>query len=332
MVLVFGSTSGGPARWDWPVRLHEDEFAIDDELARNLVRRDLPRCAAEPLRRLAATGSSNALFRLGDGLLVRLPRQPGGAATIDKEARWLPYIASKLPVSVPEILAVGDPGFGYPERWSVVRWIDGHHPATPEPDADRLAGDLANVVACLRAIDVSTEARDDASLRSYRARPLSTIDAAIRSYMDECRALRDLDLDIDACAELWDRAMTLPDETADEQHWLHGDLLAENLLVREGRLSAVLDFGAMAVGDPTVDLVVTWEVLDGSRRQAFRAALRVDEPAWQRGRAWALAIALMTFPYYWRTMPERCRARLAMARAVLDDEATQRAARARGEA
>jgi aminoglycoside phosphotransferase (APT) family kinase protein len=301
------------------VRLHEDEFDIDDELVRTLLDRDLPALAAHPLCRLSASGSSNALFRLGEDMLVRLPRQPGGAKTIDIEAHWLPHIASQLPVAVPEVLAVGGPGFGYPERWSVVRWIDGRHPATPETDADQLASDLAEVIDALRAIDVPPAAHDDPALRWYRAGPLSGIDSGIRSYIEQCRELADLDLDLDACTALWDAAITLPEGGTPEKHWLHADLLAENLLVRDGRLSAVLDFGSLAVGDPTVDLIVAWEVLDARSRQAFRAALRVDEPTWQRGRAWALAIALMTFPYYWRSMPERCRARLAMARAVLDD-------------
>ncbi len=101
--------------------------------------------------------------------------------------------------------------------------------------------------------------------------------------------------------------------------WYHGDLLAENLLVRDGRLAALLDFGGLSVGDPTIDLVVAWELLDTSSRDVFRQAVGVDDDTWQRGRAWALALALMTFPYYWRTMPDRCASRLAMARSVLAD-------------
>lgn len=101
--------------------------------------------------------------------------------------------------------------------------------------------------------------------------------------------------------------------------WHHGDLLAENLLVRDGRLAAVLDFGGLAVGDPTVDLIGAWEVLDPPARDAFREAVDVDDPAWLRGRAWALSLAMITFPYYWRSMPERCAGRVAIARSVLED-------------
>jgi aminoglycoside phosphotransferase (APT) family kinase protein len=102
-------------------RLHDDELPIDEPRVRSLLAASLPAYAGLPLRRLDASGSSNALFRLGDTLLVRLPRQPGGSETIEKEHRWLPYVAWSLSVAVPEIVAVGRPGFGYPERWSVVR-------------------------------------------------------------------------------------------------------------------------------------------------------------------------------------------------------------------
>jgi aminoglycoside phosphotransferase (APT) family kinase protein len=309
-----------------PDPLHDDELAIDDSLARALVERALPDRASLPLIRLPASGSTNALFRLGDGLLLRLPRQPGGSATIEKEARWLPWIAPRLPVPVPEVVMVGEPAPGYPERWSVVRWLDGDLPAVVDPDLDAdprraaLAGDLARLVTALGDVDVPTEALDDPELRWYRGLPLATRDADTRRHLDECRAIPDLGLDLDAALLVWEQAMALPGAgRPGTARWYHGDLLAENLLVRDGRLVAVLDFGGLAVGDPVVDLVVAWEVLDAPAREAFRHAVGVDEDAWLRGRAWALSLAVMTFPYYWRTMPARCASRLAMARAVLAD-------------
>lgn len=301
--------------------MHEDEIEIDESLVRALVECALPDLAARPLSPLEVSGSSNMLFRLGNDLLVRLPRQPGGADTIAKEARWLPYLAPALPVSVPEIVAVCEPAVGYPERWSVVRWIEGETPAVPSTDETAaLANDLAAVVAGLRELPVPPAAMEDPHLRWYRGDPLAAMDGTTRRYLTECRELPDLDLDLKACMRLWDAAMDLPDTGAPvEPRWLHGDLLAENLLVRDSRLAAVLDFGGLAVGDPTVDLVVAWEVLNPAQRAVFRSVLDVDELTWLRGRAWALAIATMTFPYYWHTMPDRCGMRLAMARAVLDD-------------
>lgn len=308
------------------VALHEDEIEIDLPLVRALVDRALPNLAGRPLRALHASGSSNALFRLGDDLLVRLPRQPGGAEAIAKEARWLPHVAPALPVSVPRVVAVGEPDVGYPERWSVVCWLDGQAPRVPAgpEEAVGLARGLAEVVASLGRLTVAADALDDPALRSYRGEPLTAMDAATRAYLADCRKLPGLDLDIDACLHVWEAAMALTGaDQVISPRWLHGDLLAENLLVRNGELVAVLDFGGLAVGDPTVDLVVAWELLDRPGRDLFRSLVGVDEATWLRGRAWALAIAAMTFPYYWDTMPERCAARLAMARAVLADAATR---------
>ncbi len=304
--------------------LHDDEVKIDLPLVRALVDRAAPDLAGRWLRPLPASGSSNALFRLGEDLLVRLPRQPGGSETIAKEARWLPFLAPALPVTIPEVVRVGEPDLGYPERWSVVRWIDGSAPSLPTAVGSattELARDLAEVVAALGELAVPRDALADPALRSYRGEPLAALDASTRRYLADCRRLPSLDLDLDACLQVWEGAMTATGAGArdgGQVRWLHGDLLAENLLVRDGRLTAVLDFGGLAVGDPTVDLIVAWELLDPSGRDVFRSLLDVDEVTWLRGRAWALAIAVMTFPYYWKTMPERCTARLAMARAVLD--------------
>ena len=304
-------------------RLHDDELPIDEQLVRSLLAASAPAYAGLPLRRLEASGSTNALFRLGDDLLVRLPRQPGGSETIEKEQRWLPYVAGALSVPVPEIVAVGEPGSGYPERWSVVRWLEGEVPGGPadgEAPREALARDLASVVTGLRELPVPDGAKADSALRWYRAEPLVRMDASTRESIEQCRAIARLDLDLDACTALWDDAMRLPgvaDEVA--ARWHHADLVAENLLVRDGRLAGVLDFGGLAVGDPTVDLVVAWDLLDPAARATFRDLVGVDEATWLRGRAWALALGLMTFPYYWSTMPDRCAQRLAMTRSVLAD-------------
>src|SRR5262245_46172811 len=112
--------------------MHDDEIEISEDLVRALLRTLSPSYAVLPLRRFDRTGSDNALFRLGDHLLVRVPRQPG-RTSIEKEARWIPVVAPALPVPAPEVVAIGEPGFGYPERWSVVRWLDGIAPVAPAP-------------------------------------------------------------------------------------------------------------------------------------------------------------------------------------------------------
>ena len=299
--------------------LHDDELTIRRSTVRALVDRTLPGCRALPLRRLTASGSTNALFRLGEELLVRLPRRPGGAATIVKEARWLPLVGAGLPVRVPAMVAVGEPGFGYPEHWSVVRWIDGVTPTAADSSAG-LAHDLAAVVTALRAVHVPPDALNDPGLSWYRGTPLVTQDHDTRLAITHCRAIAGLDLDLAAALAAWDHAMTLPAAARSAPpRWYHGDLVAENLLISGHRLAAVLDFGALAAGDPTVDLIGAWELLDTPARDVFRQSIGADDQTWLLGRAWALSLALRTFPYYWATMPQRCASRHATVQAILTD-------------
>ena len=230
---------------------------------------------------------------------------------------------------MPEVVAIGEPDLGYPERWSVVRWLEGDVPTVADPASHAasmrlgLARDLAAVVTALRDIEVPHSARADPQLRWCRGAPLGSMDDTTRQGVEACRDISGLDLDLDAALRIWEKTMALPETgPGSTPRWYHGDLLAENLLVRDGRLAAVLDFGGLAVGDPTVDLVVAWEVLDPASREVFRHAVGVDETTWLRGKAWALSLALMTFPYYWTTMPDRCASRLAVARSVLADTAS----------
>ena len=156
--------------------LHSDEIPIDADLVRGLVGRAMPAYANAPVRRLASSGSTNALFRLGEDLLVRLPRQPGGSATISKEATWMPVLAPLLPVSVPDVVAVFEPDRDYPERWSVVRWIDGTHPEVVDPDTavdprrEDLAKNLATVLDALRQAEVPTRAVNNRHLQALHPR------------------------------------------------------------------------------------------------------------------------------------------------------------------
>lgn len=294
------------------MRLHANELTVSTDLVRELLRDQLPSLAGLDVAPLSAQGSSNALFRLGPDLLVRLPRQPGGTPSARKEARWGPYVGARLPVAVPEVVAVGEPGRGYPEAWSVVRWLEGSAPALPSAS---LAVDLAALVLALRSVDVPAEAHDDPALRWYRSEPLADRADDTRADLLACRQFG---VDVDALLLVWAEAMALP-AVSGPPHWLHGDLLGENLLVRDDRLAALLDLGGLAVGDPTVDLVVAWDVLDDASRQAFRYSIGVDDDTWLRGRAWALCLAAMTLPYYWATMPGRCAGRVRMLEAVLRD-------------
>ena len=236
----------------------------------------------------------------------------------------MPLIAGGVSVQVPETVAIGEPGFGYVERWSVTRWIEGLTPAVPWDGATQgssraLAEDLARFVAQLRAIPVPVAAREYPALSWYRGGPLGVLDEDFRSAVDACRGIGGLDLDLPRAIDVWEAALAAERDVTTPMTWLHGDLLAENLLVRDRRLAAVLDFGGLAIGDPTVDLIVAWEVLDREGRHAFREALEIDDASWARSMGWALLIAMITFPYYWHTMPARCAGRHTLASTVLAD-------------
>jgi aminoglycoside phosphotransferase (APT) family kinase protein len=300
--------------------LHADELAVDGPLVRALVDAACPAWQGLELTTAASSGSSNALFRLGDDLVVRLPRQPGGGATIGKEAVWLPRVGRAVDVQVPEVVHVGEPALGYPERWSVTTWLPGRRATVPtSAPTDHLAEDLARFIHQLRAMPIPSGAAGDPELTWYRGRPLHELDADAREAAAACRDL-DVELDVDAALRVWDLAAEASRAVERATAWYHGDLLAENLLLDDaGRLGAVLDFGGLAVGDPTVDLVVAWEVLDDAGRRVLRQALGVDDASWAVSRGWAVFIALMTFPYYGTSMPGRCADRLLLARAAISD-------------
>lgn len=303
-------------------RLHADELHIDIALVRQLVDRAFPEYVEDVLRHMSDSGSSNALFRLGNDKLVRLPRQPGGGASIDKEASWLPYVAPRVTVELPAVVGVGEPDLGYPERWAITTWLNGNRPSTPrtiprDSGNSGLAEDLAQFLTELREMEVPEQAKDDKALSWYRGLPLCDLDDDFRETADECRGLR-IGLDVDEALRVWDRAVDASRAVEPADSWYHGDLLVENLLLNDtGGLAAVIDFGGLALGNPTVDLVVAWEALDEDGRRVLRRALDVDDATWTASRGWALLIALITFPYYRASMPVRCADRLAMAEAAI---------------
>ena len=271
------------------MRMHADEADIDTALVRRLVAGRFPEWADLPIEPVPSSGTDHAMFRLGDELAVRLPRRPGAAQDVERERRWLPRLAPNLPVTVPEPVAMGGPAEGYPHPWAVCRWLPGTNPATAD---DGFASDLAAFVHALREV-----APADAPAAS-RGVPLATRDEPTRAALAQSADL----VDTAPLTRLWDEALRLPAWDG-RPTWLHGDLSPGNLLVRHGRLSAVIDWSTAGVGDPTVDLVVAWNLLPAGTRAAFRAAVAADEVTWLRGRAWAMSIAIIQLPYYVETNP-----------------------------
>lgn len=258
------------------------------DLARCLVARSFPDWADLPVRPVARDGWDNATFRLGDALSVRLPTADGYVPQVEKEHRWLPVLARSLPVAIPEPIAVGEPGCGYDRPWSVRRWLEGEDAAEAiVADPVALATDLAGFLRSLQSIDPTDgPAADEHSF--WRGGPLAVYDAETRAAI----AALGSRIDGDAARRTWDAALDQPFRGAPV--WVHGDVAPSNLLVRDGRLAAVLDFGCCAVGDPACDVVMTWTFFAGPAAAAFVASLPLDAGTWARGRAWALWKALIT--------------------------------------
>lgn len=253
-----------------------------------LIATQFPQWAHLPITPVEPGGWDNRTFRLGDTMSVRLPSTPGHAGQAEKELRWLPVLAPHLPLPVPVPLASGAPGEGYPFVWSVYPWLDGET-ASPGRIADLVgfAGSLAGFLAALARID-PTGGPPPAPHGGFRGAPLLTYDVETRRSVE---ALGDR-VDAGAVLDLWNRALGA--RFTGPPVWFHGDVAAGNLLVRDGRLAAVIDFGCSGVGDPACDLAIAWTLFAGESRQAFRAALGVDDATWTRGRGWVLWKALIT--------------------------------------
>ncbi|MEW1777873.1 aminoglycoside phosphotransferase family protein [Streptomyces sp. NPDC086777] len=298
--------------------LHEDEIAVDEALVRALLRRQRPEWAGLPLSP-AGAGTENTMYRLGDDLLVRLPRTPGRGGSVRKEQEWLPRLAPFLTCPIPEPVHAGTPTAVFPLVWSVHRWIDGDE-VGPDTVRDWAAfgTDLAAFVRELHGIGLMGATRAD-ELSWYRGGGLEPCGQWIGRCLDDCRSTVGSELDVDLLERLWRAALTLP-EPSGPHVWLHGDLKPTNLLAREGRLHAVIDFGALSVGFPDAEHSTIWD-LPPQARQSYRDALDLDDVTWARARAWAIAVGVSGISYYWRTFPtfvDECRARL---RAIVADTA-----------
>ncbi|MDT0265133.1 aminoglycoside phosphotransferase family protein [Streptomyces sp. DSM 44915] len=262
-------------------------FPADERLVRDLLAAQFPRWAGLPVRRVAREGWDNRTFRLGAELLVRLPSAAPYALAVAKEQRWLPVLAAALPLPVPEPVALGTPAAGYPHPWSVYRWLPGE-PVDPltVTDLPRLARDLAAFLAVLQAVD-PTDGPAPGQHNWFRGGPLTTYDAQVRGAL----AALDGRLPDRLLREIW--AAALGARWDGRPVWFHGDVAPDNLLVHDGVLAAVIDFGTCGVGDPACDLAIAWTLFPAASRQVFRRRLGVTADTWARGRGWALWKALV---------------------------------------
>ena len=270
------------------------QIDIGADLVRALVDTQFPQWTDLPLRRWDREGSDNVIYRLGEHLAVRLPRGDWAAGQARKEHTWLPRLAPLLPLVVPTPVGLGEPALGYPRSWSVAQWLVG------EPDvrnSEATALELAGFLRTLQQLPApSTFAAGPhpelrrGSLRDKDDRVRTAIAAVASSF------------DADALVRAWERALAAPDWTGDPV-WCHGDFHLGNLLSRDGRVSAVLDFGGLGYGDPACDLDVAYTLMTAPTRAVFRGALDLDEAAWTRGRGFALAGGVSAFAAYAATEP-----------------------------
>jgi aminoglycoside phosphotransferase (APT) family kinase protein len=273
--------------------MHADEVHTDVPLVQRLLATQFPGWAALPVERVPSAGTDNALYRLGEEMVVRLPRRKRTVETLEKERRWLPRLAPHLPLAVPVPLVDGMPGEGYPFSWSVYRWLEGRD-ATDEPivDLPQLAVDLAQFVVELQRIDPAG-GPPPGEHNFFRGEPLARRDRETRTAI----AALEGTIDTRTATAVWQAALRAP-EWERSPVWIHGDLDARNFLVRRGGLAAVIDFGSVGVGDPACDVMVAWKVLSSDTRGMFRDALSVDDATWARGHGWALSQAVMAMSYY----------------------------------
>lgn len=277
--------------------MHAGEVATSAALVRRLLAEQFPQWAGLPIAPVPSAGTDNALYRLGDDLVVRLPRIDWAVGQVDKEREWLPRLAPSLPLAVPTVLARGKPGAGYSWPWAIYRWLEGDNAAVAPPaDLVTAAVDLAAFIHALQRVD--PEHGPAAAEHGLRGAPLAGRDAEVR------RAIAALSDTIDAAlaTATWEAAVRAPAWNRTPV-WFHGDLLPGNVLVSHGRLSAVIDWSGAGVGDPACDLMIAWSLFSGESRAAFRAALNVDAATWQRGRGQAVAQAAIFIPYYQHTNP-----------------------------
>jgi aminoglycoside phosphotransferase (APT) family kinase protein len=276
------------------MRMHEDEIEIDAALVRHLLATQLPDAADLPLSKVEPWGTDNAIWRLGDDLVVRLPRIPWATEQVEREATWLPRLAPHLPVSVPEPIAIGEPDCGYPYQWAVHRWLRGDGASLLRmSDPVRFALELAAVVRSLQAVPT-----DGAPAACNRARPLQEYNDSALEYIEGASHL----IDVERARAVWEEALAAPPHRG-APVWVHGDIEG-NCLVTDGHLSGIVDWGSACAGDPAVGVQVIWsELFTDESRRAFLDTLDVDGATLARSRGAAIQQACAALPYYLHSYP-----------------------------
>lgn len=260
---------------------------IETSLVRRLIDSQFPQWKDLPIQFVAMSGWDNRTFHLGKEMSVRLPSAAVYELQVEKEHQWLPKLAPNLPLPIPFPLAMGKPDHGYPWKWSIYRWLEGESAnSAPINDLAEFAADLASFLVALHKVD--TTGGPAPGLHSFhRGGSLSVYDVDARRAI---AALKDK-IDVFSATAVWEAALI--SSWKNSPVWVHGDISVGNLLVKTGKLCAVIDFGQLAIGDPACDLAINWTLFHGKSREAFQKALPLDQETWARARGWTLWKALV---------------------------------------
>ena len=265
-----------------------NRFEINTALVERLIALQFPEWATHTIKPVVLSGWDNRTFHLGETMTVRLPSAVGYSPQALKEQHWLPILAPHLSLPIPTLLGKGEPNDLFPWKWGIYRWIDGEptNRVLVENLAD-FAKSLANFLRELQQID-ATEGPLAGAHCCFRGASLLTYNDDTEQAIEALKHLIDADLAkaiwADATASEWNKPPV----------WFHGDIAPGNLIVKDGQLTAVIDFGCCGVGDPACDLAIAWTFLFGENRKIFRTELDCDNQTWSRGRGWALWKALIT--------------------------------------
>ncbi|WP_328718762.1 aminoglycoside phosphotransferase family protein [Streptomyces sp. NBC_00247] len=289
--------------------MHDDQVDVTTHVVATLIREQFPQWHGRVIRPVASTGTVHAIFRVGDDLSARFPLRPADAGealeALEREARASAELAQVSRFPVPEPVALGKPGAGYPMPWSVQTWLPGTTAFDADPSgSDAFAEDLAAFVAALRT--AGTKGRRFSG--ENRGGVLAHHDDWMAKCFEESEGL----LDVPRLRRMWSRFRELPRTGAEVMS--HGDLIPGNVLVAGGRLGGVLDTGGFGPADPALDLVSAWHLLRSGPREVLRRALVRDDLEWERGKAWAFEQAMGLVWYYVESNP----AMSAMGRRTLD--------------
>ena len=302
--------------------LHPDEFYITLDLIQHLLKTQAPSLARHHLQPIIPGGTDHVMIRIGDSLVGRFPRHPGAVVAADVERKWLPLLNKRLSFSIPQVIQRGEPDQSYPAPWSILSWLPGNPAAPLGPkssphEASILARDLGRFVKELRSVPAPDGLVPMDLPQSYRTGSLSDRDTYFLSALDECDDV----FNRNAIVEAWNADKSSSTAHQGAPAAAHGDLQPSNIIIdpQTHKLAGVIDWAGLSFGDPAVDLLPAWMLLTEQSRRVFRLASGADGDMWQRGRAWALSIGIIAYPYYRHSRPDHAAVSKRQVEEVLAD-------------